>query len=62
MSWRHNVLVRMHVVPAEAGIQRLKSLDPGLKHAGMTNMWDNSDSEPFIPLMKEVIQEHNAYH
>ena len=26
----------MFVVPAEAGIQRLKSLDPGQIHAGMT--------------------------
>lgn len=26
----------MHILPAEAGILRLKSLDPGQKHAGMT--------------------------
>ena len=30
------------VLPAAAGIQRLKSLDPGQKHAGMTIKWDSS--------------------
>jgi hypothetical protein len=25
-----------------AGIQRLKSLDPGYKHAGMTTKWDSN--------------------
>ena len=32
----------MLVLPAEAGTQRLKSLDPGQKHAGMTIKWDSS--------------------
>ena len=36
----------MFVVPAEAGIQRLKSLDPGQKHAGMTIKWDSADYYP----------------
>ena len=30
------VVRKIHVMPAEAGIQRLKSLDPGQNHAGMT--------------------------
>jgi hypothetical protein len=30
----------MLVLPAEAGIQRLKSLDFGQIHAGMTIVWD----------------------
>jgi hypothetical protein len=37
----------MIVLPAEAGIQRLKSLDPGQKHAGMTITWDSHGSDPF---------------
>ena len=32
------------VMPAAAGIQRLKSLDPGQKHAGMTTIRDNNAS------------------
>ena len=36
------------VLPAAAGIQRLKSLDPGQKHAGMTIKWDSSGSDPFF--------------
>ena len=39
---------RMHVVPAEAGIQRLKSLSPGQKHAGMTIKWDIYGPTPVI--------------
>jgi hypothetical protein len=31
-------------MPAKAGIQRLKSLDSGQKHAGMTVVWDISGS------------------
>jgi hypothetical protein len=34
---------KMFVMPAEAGIQRLKSLDPGLKPAEMTIKWDSND-------------------
>ena len=34
----------MSVMPAKAGIQRLKSLDPGQKHAGMTIKWESSDT------------------
>jgi len=34
-------IYKMVVLPAEAGIQRLKSLDPGQKHAGMTIKWDS---------------------
>ena len=41
------VIRRMLVVPAEAGIQRLKSLDPGQKHAGMTIKWDSNGIYPF---------------
>jgi len=37
----------MLVVPAEAGIQCLKSLDPGQKHAGMTIKWDSSGADLF---------------
>ena len=33
-------------MPAEAGIQRLKSLDPGQKHAGMTITWGSGDTTP----------------
>ena len=58
MHGRRSVLVRMHVVPAEAGIQRLKSLDPGLKHAGMTNKWDSNAVDPFAffaPLRDKTI-------
>ena len=40
--WRTKEPLIVHVVPAEAGIQRLESLDPGQKHAGMTIMWDSS--------------------
>ena len=29
-------------MPAEAGIQRLKTLDPGQNHAGMTCKWDSN--------------------
>jgi hypothetical protein len=36
MLGRRTVIGKTQVVPAEAGIQRLKSLDPGQKHAGMT--------------------------
>jgi len=32
----------MHVMPAQAGIQCLKSLDSSSKHAGMTRKWDSS--------------------
>ena len=39
----------MFVVPAEAGIQRLKSLDPGQKHAGMTIKWDSTEPAPLLP-------------
>jgi len=42
MHGRRAVIGRMLVVPAEAGIQRLKSLDPGQKHAGMTSMWKHA--------------------
>ena len=31
------------VMPAEAGIQSLRSLDPGQKHAGMTIVWDSNE-------------------
>jgi hypothetical protein len=36
MFRRRIVISKMRVMPAEAGIQRLKSLDPGQKQAGMT--------------------------
>jgi hypothetical protein len=51
MNVLHLVRVDIHnklVLPAQAGIQRLKSLDPGQQHAGMTIKWDSSDSGPFI--------------
>ena len=38
---------KKYVVPAQAGIQRLKSLDPGPKLAGMTRKWDSSGNVPF---------------
>jgi hypothetical protein len=46
----------MLVLPAEAGTQRLKSLDPGQKHAGMTIEWDSSavTANPFITVDKTV--------
>jgi hypothetical protein len=50
----------MFVVPAEAGIQRLKSLDPGQKHAGMTGKWKHAgmtrtcDSNGSIPVVFET--------
>jgi len=47
MLGRGTVIGRMLVMPAEAGIQCLKSLDPGQKHAGMTIKWDSSGSKPF---------------
>jgi hypothetical protein len=37
----------MLVLPAEAGIQRLQSLDPGQRHAGMTMKWDSNDSTAY---------------
>ena len=36
----------MFVLPAEAGIQRLKSMDPGHKQARMTIMWDSRGNVP----------------
>jgi len=47
MLGRGTVIGRMLVVPAEAGIQCLKSLDPGQKNAGMTIKWDSSGVEAF---------------
>ena len=49
MPGTRTITRRMLVVPAEAGIQRLKSLDPGQKHAGMTIKWDSNGS-PIIQL------------
>jgi len=33
---KRTVVRKIYVMPAEAGIQRLKSLDPGQNRAGMT--------------------------
>ena len=44
----------MFVVPAEAGIQRLKSLDPGQQHAGMAIKWDSTDYYPKLNLDSAV--------
>ena len=53
----------MFVVPAEAGIQRLKSLGPGQIHAGITIKWDSTDSEPFnYKLLQDVLQCHIKRH
>ena len=45
---RGTAIGKMLVVPAEADIQRLKSLDPGQKHARMTTMWDSNGLNPII--------------
>ena len=50
MNVLHLVCADIHnklVLPAQAGIQRLKSLDPGQQHAGMTIKWDSNGSLPF---------------
>ena len=36
-------IIKRTVMPAQAGIQRLKSLDHGQKHAGMTHKSDSSE-------------------
>ncbi|MGB5278833.1 MAG: hypothetical protein WBP02_16900 [Gammaproteobacteria bacterium] len=43
-AWRtlRTVIGSMLAVSAEAGIDRLKSLDPGQKHAGMTKKWKHA--------------------
>ena len=51
----------MFVVPAEAGIQRLKSLDPGQKHAGMTIKWDSTESGAFNYSLFSEIQLAFSY-
>jgi hypothetical protein len=48
MIKRGTAIGKMLVAPAEAGIQRLESLEPGQKHAGMTNMWDSNGLHPII--------------
>jgi len=45
----------IHVMPAEAGIQRLKSLDPGQKHAGMTIQWDSNGSDPLLHVLVNLL-------
>jgi len=44
----------MLVLPAEAGIQRLKSLDSGQKHAGMTLASDISGSRQIFPAQRNA--------
>ena len=56
MPGARTVIYRMVVVPAEAGIQRLKSLDPGQKHAGMTIKWDSSGPNPMISLLDQLLR------
>ena len=52
------VICRIFVVPAEAGIERLKSLDHGLKHAGMTTKLDGSGFDPFNLFSFRVGRKH----
>ena len=48
--WRTKGARIIRVLPAQAGIQRLKSLDHGQQHAGMTIKWDSSGSDcNFLP-------------
>jgi hypothetical protein len=42
-------------MPAEAGIQCLKSLDPSQKHAGMTRKWDSAVTRLIADEMQPVI-------
>ena len=42
-------------MPAEAGIQCLKSLDPSQKHAGMTRKWDSAVTRLLTDEMQPVI-------
>ena len=62
MPGARTVICRMVVLPAEAGIQRLKSLDPGQKHAGMTIKWDSNASDlqdcVFASKAKQKVQVH----
>ena len=62
MNVLHLVRADIHhklVLPAQAGIQRLKSLDTGQQHAGMTIKWDSSGSVPFLlSVFGHALPEH----
>jgi hypothetical protein len=64
MNVLHLVRADIHhklVLPAQAGIQRLKSLDTGQQHAGMTIKRDSSGLEPFQATVAGCCEQQLAH-